>query len=92
MYKLLQYTILLIIVASCSSTGPELPTWLEGEWKTNNKSGFAGENWWVENDTLLSGQGLVHVAGQLRVMTKRDHKAGLIPGTRRCNRAQTTSG
>lgn len=68
MNKLLQYTILLLIVASCSSTGPELPSWLEGEWKTNNKSGFAGENWNKSNDTLLSGQGMVHVAGQYKVM------------------------
>ena len=68
MNKILQYTILLLIIVSCSAKGPELPTWLEGEWKTNNKSGFAGESWWLENDTLLSGQGLVHVAGQLRVM------------------------
>lgn len=58
----------IIIAGSCSSSGPELPLWLDGEWKTNNKSGFVGENWWLENDTLLLGQGLVHVAGQLRVI------------------------
>ena len=68
MNKILQYTILLLIMVSCSTTGPELPTWMEGDWKTNNKSGFAGENWRMINDTLLAGQGLVHVAGQLRVM------------------------
>jgi hypothetical protein len=62
--------LLLLIMISCTSPGPELPLWLEGEWKTNNKSGFAGETWQLANDTLLSGEGLVHVGGQYRVMEK----------------------
>ena len=59
---------LLLLIVSCKAPGPELPLWLEGEWQTNNKSGFAGENWQLLNDTLLSGEGLVHVAGQYQVM------------------------
>lgn len=65
-YLLLSLTLLV----SCTSQGPELPEWLEGEWKTNNKSGFVGENWVLANDTLLTGEGLVHVAGQYKVMEK----------------------
>jgi len=69
MNKYSQYFVfLLIILTSCSADGPELPLWLDGEWKTNNKSGFVGENWVVENDTLIMGQGLVHVGGQLKAM------------------------
>ena len=62
------FVFLVILLASCSPGGPGLPLWLEGEWKTNNESGFAGEYWRLENDTLLSGQGMVHIAGQLKVM------------------------
>jgi hypothetical protein len=72
MNKARQILILLfvIILSSCSSPEPELPLWLEGDWKTNNKSGFAGEHWQMVNDTLMSGEGLVHMAGQYRVMEK----------------------
>jgi hypothetical protein len=70
MIKAGQLLILLfiLILSSCSSPKPELPLWLEGEWRTNNKSGFVGENWILKNDTLLAGEGLVHVGGQYRVM------------------------
>lgn len=69
MNKLSYYlVIILIVLTSCVVDHPELPLWLEGEWKTNNRSGFMGENWAQENDTLISGQGMVHIAGQLRVM------------------------
>lgn len=58
----------IIIAGACSPSGPELPLWLDGEWKTNNTSGFMGENWRLENDTLLLGQGMVHVADKISVM------------------------
>lgn len=64
----LLFILTIVIAGACSPSGPELPIWLDGEWNTNNKSGFMGENWQLENDTLLLGQGMVHIAGQMRVM------------------------
>jgi len=73
MNKLNKYLlIILVALTSCAISGPELPLWLEGEWKTNNRSGFLGENWKQVNDTLLSGKGLVHAGGQVQVMEEID--------------------
>ena len=57
-----------LIITSCSKPGMELPSWLEGEWKTGNEAGFAGEVWEIDNDTLLQGQGLVLIGNTVHVM------------------------
>ncbi len=57
----------IIIISSCSSPGPALPGWLEGEWETGNINGFAGEIWSIHNDTMMSGQGLASADGRIIV-------------------------
>lgn len=59
---------LFLLLMACSEPGPELPHWLEGEWHTGNEAGFSGEIWQNENDTLLTGQGLVLIGNTEHVM------------------------
>ena len=38
--------------------GPQMPTWLEGTWTTNDTIGLVAESWEVINSDFMSGEGL----------------------------------
>ena len=48
----------LIIIQSCNMRGPQMPTWLEGTWTTNDTIGLVAESWEVINSDFMSGEGL----------------------------------
>lgn len=47
-----------IILNACNMRGPQLPTWLEGTWATNDTIGLVAESWEKINNDFMSGEGL----------------------------------
>ncbi|MDT8393103.1 MAG: DUF6265 family protein [Bacteroidales bacterium] len=56
--KFLAAGLILLLAIACTSTGPQLPLWLEGTWATGDSIGLTAESWEKINDHYMSGEGL----------------------------------